>query len=276
MSLTTTYWLESFLYDCDCFGFLSFEDFCNLRLVSRQWDRLCVASCRSLWKDLFKLHMTKRLEYDKQIYDQQYRPRELIRGHLDEIIHLYDNNYIPVTEIIEDDLFMGDDIVDIISDKLVEEFRMFLEIYREYPNTKVEIYSPAFLSRIAGNQLTKAKEIVISGDSLKNLVYFHPFCYSKHYKCAADDLQFINVLCYVNIMDPDVSVDFGDYDERFYVITIDMDDLQDSEAHHDMVYDRIRHLTNNILKSFDYLEVITLHTFVKAYDLLVNNQKFNI
>ena len=223
MSLSNTYWLDNFLYDCDLHGLLSFDDFCNLRLVSCQWDRLSITSCRELWRSLFKLHMTKRLAYDKQIYDQEYRPRELIRAHLDEIKHLYDNNYIPVTEIVEDDLFMGDDIVDIISDKLIEEFRMFLEIYREYPSTKVKIYPPSFLGRIAVDQLTMARKIVVNDQSLKNLVYFHPFCYSKHYKGSATDSQFINVLCYVNIMDPDISEDFGDYDERFYVITIEID-----------------------------------------------------
>ncbi len=183
---------------------------------------------------------------------------------------MYHGRLIPKLITVQDDLDDESDAIAIIDDYLPKEFAVFLEVYKEFPSPKIKIYTPVSMKQILDMQFALTREFLIENKLVKKLVHIHPLCYSKHYKNNMNDTQYINVLCYVNILGESEQV------ERFFVMILELDDLQDKKAHMTMLIEKINVITTKVSSNIEYLEDLDLQTFIKAFKIVFKQQSFNM
>ena len=150
---------------------------------------------------------------------------------------------------------------------------MFIKWYKEYPTTKIKLYSPKVLHKLLKQQRQYTRKHL---KYVNNIVHLTPICYSKHYRANTDDNQFISVLCYVNALDDEILDGLGNFYERFHVIILGIQDMRDKKEHYDALSGAIFDITRKIERNVGYLEDLDLITFCQCYDRLIKKQKFNL
>jgi len=259
----------------------NFSDVLTMRKVCKKWNTIASAHPRVKWCTIH-YHIHDILFYDKKIYDESSVCKQLIIGELNEISHEYEEKIIPALGMVSDDLDGGDDIVAVTKCYLPYEFRLFIQVYKEFPSNKIRLYSPKFLQKIASIQFAMTRDMLIEEgpEGACKLVHIHPLCYSKHYRNSIVDTQFINILCYVNILGFDINPpeknNFGEVDERFFVIMLELDDLQDRKAHKKALIEKIETITERVKSNIEYLEDLDLQTFIHAFETIRRQQLFNM
>lgn len=248
------------------------------RAVCKKWNAE-IAKTGPVYKDMLRYSLYKLLYYDKGVYDEHHVRRLIV---LKKLATNYNFNIIPVFAMIEDDLNdTGEVETTIVNHELPLEFRTFLELYREFPSDKVRIYSPEFMNACARMQGTLVRNAFLENgvDDVNKMITIHPLCYSKHYKGDITDIQYINVLCYLNVI--------GEYGEptddystdrvsRYFILILELDNLQDDDTHRKLLMDQIRMITSNVYMNWDYLEDLDLQLFTGALEMLIKQQKFNL
>jgi len=258
----------------------NFADLLNTQ-VCQYWDTVVMdnkpeVKCSTMYYDIYKI-----LFYDKGIYDESSIRKGLIISDLRNN-HTYEQKIIPALTMYDDDLDGGDPIVAVSDNYLPLEFRIFLSVYKEFPSNKIKIYSSDFMKKITSMQFDSTRKSLLEGgrDDVCKIVHIHPLCYSKHYKNSVADTQFINILCYVNILGFDINPpennNFGEIDERFFVIVLEMDNLQDKEAHNKLVIEKITTISERVKSNIEYLEDLDLQTFMRAFKTVLKQQLFNM
>jgi len=253
------------------------------RLVCKKWNST-ISKVPSVKRKLFQYNIHNLLFYDKGIYDEHYVRKQIITRELTEMWDNFHQPIIPALKMIEDDL---DDSYDeendnralsIVPALLPSEFLSFLDVYNEFPSNRIRLYSPKYIGRVADMQFAMTREeLTLSGEhGVRKMVHVHPLCYSKHYKTTISDKQFINVLCYVNILDQSEKKEYGDPDERFFVIMLEFDNLQDKETHRALLVEQIQSITQNVRHNIEYLDDLDMQTFIRAFKTVLKQQSFNM
>jgi hypothetical protein len=252
------------------------SDLWRSRLVCRKWNTE-ISKNPPIYHKLLRYKLHKLLYYDKAIYDEHYVRRLIISKKLTEF--KYDLDLIPTFALLVDDLDDNpeeeyDIITTLLNNLLPLEFRTFLELYREFPSDKIRIYSPDFMSTVAHIQGTLIRNTFLThgAEEVNKMITIHPFCYSKHYKGDITDIQYINVLCYLNVI--------GEYGEstdnnRYFILILELDNLQDDDTHRKLLMNHINVITTNVYMNWDYLEDLDLQPFTIAVETLIKQQKFN-
>lgn len=256
------------------------DDLNNCRLVCRKWNTE-ISKFSLIYKKLLKYNVYKLLYYDKSVYDEHHIRRLLI---LKKLSNKYNLKIVPIFAVIEDDLNDSNNtclVTTLISSELPFEFKVFLELYKMYPSDKIRIYPSEFMHTCSNNQNTLIRNTFLSNniEEVNKMITVHPLCYSKHYKCDISDKQYINVLCYLNVI--------GEYGEpidefsnektsRYFVLILELENLQDDDTHKKLLIDQINIITNNVYINWDYLEDLDLQQFGVALETLIKQQKFNL
>jgi hypothetical protein len=258
----------------------NFADLLNTQ-VCKKWNDIAMdnnpdVNCSVMYYDIYCI-----LFYDKGIYDESSIRKGLIIAELRDN-DTYEQKMIPELTMYEDDLDGGDPIVAVSDNYLPQEFRIFLSVYKEFPSNKIRLYSSTFMQKITSMQFDLTRNALLEGgrDDVCKLVHIHPLCYSKHYKNSVADTQFINILCYVNILGFDISPpdnnNFGEIDERYFIIVLEMDNLQDKEVHNKLLIEKITTITERVKSNIEYLEDLDLQTFMQAFKTVLKQQLFNM
>ncbi len=256
---------------------LSLEEICSLRTVCNKWNS-SIESVDTLYEKIVEASIFMRLYYPKRsdgkpsLYKKDYYDKQIIISKSKALWPKYDESFVVCLSYIEDDLFDEDNVVSAEATQLPLEFRLFIKYYKEYPDTRIRLYQPKVLQKITLQQIQYTHKKLDTG----RVVHLTPICYSKHYKGDMDDKQFANVLCYVNALDNSMFNDLGSLYERFHVITLELEDMQDKKEHYDALVNAIFNITNKIESDVGYLEDLDLVTFCQCYDRLLKKQKYNL
>jgi hypothetical protein len=258
----------------------NFSDVLSARAVCRKWN-VALSTEPRIKYGVMHYYIRRILYYDKRVYDENSVRKQLIIEGLRLNGGKYEEKMIPALSMIGDDLDDGDDIVVITKFYLPYEFRIFLTIYTEFPSYKIQLYSPNFMQKVTSLQFTMTRDALLEGrDTACKLVHIHPLCYSKHDKNSITDIQFINILCYVNILGFDINPpeknDFGGVDERFFVIILELDNLQDRKVHKQLLIEKIKTITDRVESNIEYLEDLDLQTFQNAFETVLRQYQSNM
>lgn len=247
------------------------NDLLNCRLVCKRWNQQIIKT-PPMKDKLLQYSLFNLLWYDKKEYDKNSVHRQIIAQELSFTWDGYHTDIIPGIELFQDDLGLDDDqlITAVIPKKLPHEFLTFLDVYREFPNNKIRLYSTEFMISIADSQFHEIRGIMRENGEVRDLIYINPLCYSKHYKNSMDDKQYINVLCYINHID-------NSYDEeRFFVLILELNDLQNMESHKKHLIAEINQIVQNVKSNIEYLEDLDVQTFLRTVKILFKQQLFNM
>lgn len=254
----------------------NFTDLWSARLVCKKWNNEIMKN-PNIYKHLVEYQIYALLYYDKGVYDEHYVRRTIILRKITELN--YDCELVPVLTLVDDDIdstFLAlPKMSTLINTQLPLEFQIFLKLYRDYPSDKVRVYTPDFMEACANGQSNVVRKAFIEYgiDEANKMITIHPLCYSKHYKGDISDTQYINVLCYLNIV--------GEYgipsdNNRYFILILEMENLQDDESHKQLLIDQLKMITTNVYMNWDYLEDLDLQPFVSAVEILIKQQKFNL
>lgn len=256
------------------------SDLWKSRLVCRKWNAE-ISRTDPIYNELLRYNLYKLIYYDKGVYDEHHVRRLIILKKLSEL--KYESELVPIFAMLVDDLDWELDSspdecdvgITIVNSALPIEFRTFLELYREFPSDKVRIYSPEFMNVCANMQGTLIRDTFMTSgaEEVNKMITIHPLCYSKHYKGDITDIQYINVLCYLNVI--------GEYGEptdksRYFILILELDNLQDDDTHRKLLLEQIKVITTNVYMNWDYLEDLDLQPFTGAVETLIKQQKFNL
>lgn len=253
------------------------SDLMESRIVCRKWNAE-ISKTRLVYKDLLRYNLYKLLYYDKGVYDEHHVRRLII---LKKLAAGYDMELIPIFALVEDDLDDIELITTVVNSGLPLEFREFLELYREFPSDKVRIYSPEFMMTCANMQGAVVRDTFMTSgaEEVNKMITIHPLCYSKHYKGDITDIQYINVLCYLNVIGEygEPTEDFSnEKTSRYFILILELDNLQDDNTHRKLLKEQIKIITTNVYMNWDYLEDLDLQIFTGAVETLIKQQKFNL
>jgi hypothetical protein len=243
-------------------------DMLKARLVCKKWN---AAISTILKHKLFKYHISCLLYYDKGIYDENSIKKLIVARELDEHWNAYQEKIIPMITTVYDDLLTDEHASMVVENYLPIEFLMFLEVYREFPNNKIKLYSPTFMRTIASSQFTITRKMLIDGSDTS--VHIHPLCYSEHHRCNMLDKQYLNVMCYVNIMTVDLTCKKSRYDdaddERYFILVLEVEDFSDNVDK--KLIEKISVITQNVQSNIEYLEDLDLQTFMKTIKIVAKS-----
>lgn len=257
---------------------LSLEEFGSLRIVCCRWSN-AIESVSELHEKMIEAGILTRLHYQKRqdgkpsTYKKDYYDKQIIISKSKAQWPKYNENLIVCLSVVDDDLFDEGSTISADRGPLPFEFQLFVKYYQEYPDTRIRLYQPKVLQKLVIQQIKYTHKRL---SDTSRLVHLTPICYSKHYKGDMEDKQFINVLCYVNALNSNVFSGLGSSYERFHVITLELEDMQDKEKHYQALSDAIFDLTNKIESDVGYLEDLDLMTFCQCYDRLIKKQRFNL
>ena len=256
---------------------LSLGEICSLRVICNKWNS-AIESVDALYEKIveagifMRLHYPKRQDGKPSLYKKDYYDKQIIISKSKTIWPEYNGPLVVYLNYVEDDLLGEDIVVSAEGTQLPLEFQLFIKYYQEYPDTRIRLYQPKILQKLVLQQI----QYTHKRSDTSRVVHLTPICYSKHYRGDMDDKQFISVLCYVNALDNSVFNDLGSRYERFHVIILELDDLQDKKEHYDALVDAIFNITNKIESNVGYLEDLDLMTFCQCYDRLLKKQKYNL
>lgn len=193
----------------------------KFRKVSRVWERH-IESLVPRINTFTKVYRVclESLYYDKSVYDQHYYERKL----LGELSEKYDEVSLPVINM--DELQLDDEIIlqyMVGRMAMPDEYHVFMRVYREYPSSIIRPVPIDVLIGVLESQLRVVSDLVMSAiddASVSNLVTYCPICYSIDKDNFASETKLMHVLCYVNVVDKNLEIDFPIDSERFCIIDI--------------------------------------------------------
>lgn len=264
---------------------IDFEDLCIWRGVASSWDRAIRAECPEVehWHNVYN-NIYNVLSYDIDVYDQYSYKRLQMQVEIAQNLPTYENLTLPYIDEFVDD-FAELDVSSSVSspafgiqeDAFISEFYIFLYVYLHAPSPFIKIYSYKYIHNIVTSHVKDLCEILLEDDvGFPQLVYFVPLCYSKHYKTRWEDTQYVNVLCYMNVIDTK-SADLFPKDRRFTVFQLALDDLTKKQEHLEKLEKFLIAKTDSIFGTdLSPIRKLEFMTFAQALDLLMKQHEYNL
>jgi len=221
----------------------------------------------------------KSLEYDKKVYDEYSYKRDILSNMLALVEEEYKQLSVPGIQIGISDLDEDESMVYVLDKALPLDMRIFLCEYFKSPNVIVKLYSPAFFRSVSESQAIILRKFLINDEkSLENIMLFSPICYSKHYKKRAKDQQCMNILCYINIVDETIGINFPSEDERYIVFELPLDDLKDEKSHHEILKNFLIEKTLELQQEQNSIVEISqnVQCIRGAFDTALQNHHYNL
>src|SRR5271170_2075457 len=259
----------------------------DLRKLCKSWKLSIESESDDVNRILnYKKIITQKLKYDKNIYNADYYKRIIIKNTLNPLFPMYEQIKITTVNICYMDIDEDNDINYFVGeDDLPYEFKIFLQEYNINPTIYVRIYNPQIIIKTIADHKNIIRDKIINSDlsqpNLCRIIFLVPLCYSKHYRVHYKDNQFINVLCFVNIIDNELKNIFPD--ERYVVISIEVDNLEDNEVHCFTMQKYLLSIYKSIVSDdpqdkiaeYCYPQDLAncLQSFDKCFDNLIQNQR---
>lgn len=215
-----------------------------------------------------------RLTYDKSIYDSAYSKRSVIRKTIESEFSSWKKINLPYIEWYEYDLDSSDepDIMEVLCEEMPPEFWIFFEEYRQFPSVLVKLYPPDTILKILDLHTRAFRSRILNDEPIENTVCYIPICYSKHFAFKGDQ-NYINVLCFVCVIDPDLEDHLPEENERYYVFELDLDNLEDKCIHFDELEKK---LTSMYILDIDGDTVNNMGSIIYGWDRLIKQHHFNL
>jgi hypothetical protein len=196
------------------------------RALCKNWhDRIAiqprVSALIQKHKKIFDL-----LNYDREVYDEFYYTRIIMKNTFDEIKHDYDKFEIPRIEMMRSDLDENELISYITVFDVPVDIKIFFYEFFQNINIIISLYPANEIKKIIMKQSDFLRNILYKGnESMRFTVLFTPFCWSKHVKNNIRDSNYFNVLCYCNVVDLEIESEFPDSDERYIIWQMDIAEM---------------------------------------------------
>lgn len=242
----------------------------------------------------FYKEITQKLCYDSKVYDQYYYRRLVIQNNILQIFQKYKEITIPSISSCYTDLDDNDDdfqekMYFVNEEPIPIEFNIFLHEYKKSPSVHVRPYPPELIQQIILKQRENIRRFLINmGEKLDlhGISYLVPLCYSKHYPSHYRDGQYINVLCYINLIDKELEPEFPEPCERYITFIVEMDDLDNVNNHYLAIKKFLNKISRSVSTSDSASKVNEYYypqdlarsaqSFEKCFDILIQNQNFNL
>lgn len=238
-----------------------------------------------LMNQSYKL-INNTLSYD----DTQYGPNsykcKIIENYMTKNFDQYmELNTTIIDVVFNDELLINQYISSPIA--LSDEYYIFIYLYALYPSILIKPYPIDVMINIISYQQKWIEQRIINmvdESELNDILLFIPICYVKHFKQSKLDKQFIATLCYVNVADANLEEKFPSDYERYYIITIDIEDMENNNEHYQSLKNYINSMTTSIADSQNTQDVKYIPTniatefgsFDRNFIKLLNLQKFNL
>jgi len=254
----------------------------------KAWREYILNASEDVAELLSCYEQTKKILYfDVNVYDQYYYKRQVLCNTLPPQIQQLSKLKFSKIEITEDISLDDENVKEIIyfigDTEVPDEYKLFLQIYQQNPSVFVRLYNYDVIDKMVVYNKTLLKSRIrqiCETSTITNCLLLYPLVYSKHYKTNINDTEYINVLCYINIIDDNLkNVPLGD---RYIYLRINVADLENNNAHYDTLINYLKEITCSILndgpkvKDFYYPQDLlsASQTFDKCISQLLLNQKF--
>lgn len=241
----------------------------------------------------YQQEIVKKLFYDTNTYDQYHYKRKIIKNTLIPWFPKYKELQIPFINSCYMDLDFDDEpekVYIVCEENIPNEFRIFIQEYYNSPTVYVKLYPPEIIKKSIMEHKNKLRDYLINMSDgkleLYGRIFLVPLCYSKHYKIHYKDKQFVNILCFINVVDKELESDFPEMHERYIVLTIELEDLENNEFHYELLQKYLMSISKSIVSDnsqdkipdYYYPQDVAQNaqSFDKCFDLLIQNQKFNL
>lgn len=279
--------LKYFIYYVIKKSLISTDTLFNLRKLCKKWKQQIEYESDDVIRTLkYQIIIREKLKYDKDSYDHNTYKRKIIKNTLTSLYTQYKKLKLPGIDFCYSDLDLDEEpekIYFVSSKNMPNEFSIFLEEYYINPTVYVRLYPPEVIQNSINFHKNKLRSYLDTDLNLIKVIFLVPLCYSKHYKAFYHDKQYINILCYINIIDENLKKLFP---EKYIVLSLELDDLENNEEH----FNSIQKYLNNISKSifsenikdkiadYSYPENLASNSksFERCFDILLQNQKFNL
>ena len=226
----------------------------------------------------------KILWYNKEEYDSDAYKRKLLMKSIQDNSSVYWN---VKTSVIDAQMTELGEQFFVEQQHFPNEYYTLLHLYKMFPSTRIRLYPADIMSAIAEEQYKWLEQIVMNMQSeadMDNLLTFVPICYSKHFRQKPDDDQYALVLCYVNVVDVLLESEFPFNHERYYLIELPLEDLENNVNHFLALRSHIQSLSESIHKANETGNTMmlprniatVLRPFEDVFSELFARQKFNI
>lgn len=253
----------------------------ELRKLNKQW-KLIIEQENAEVVRMIKYHnnIRKKLHYDRDVYDNNYYKRIIIRNQFSQLYEEYKKITIPCMNI---DYMIMD--LDIDSDENIEEkvyveeyiympysYDIFIYEYSLNPSPYIEIFPVEYIKKNIFSHIVKLKKYMDIDYS--NVIFLIPICYSKHFKAHIKDKQYVSILCFINVIDK--TLNFPDYYERYIVLIIDLDNLENTAINYVTIQNYMENITDTIAnndnenKITDYYYADDIVTKCETFDTCLN------
>ena len=248
------------------------------RSICRRWNTK-IEKCYKL-EEIFSRRKAIReiLKYDENIYDENTYPRYTLRNNMGLTKNEYRKIRFPGIISVASDFDDEDDFM-LLSTQLSSyiDTKIFYSEYSRTPSTKISLCSPEFLKRVYNGQHRLLQDKLCNCEAIDKLVFFNPICYSKHYKKKPKDKQYINLLCYINIIGiTHEGIELSEC-ERYVPLYI-FDTLKNEKNMEQTIEEHIMDKTIRINENIEDLSDILQNsqTIDSALEIVLNNYYYNL
>lgn len=220
----------------------------------------------------FNKNIINYLKYDVEIYNEFYYKRLIISNIFKKNYEKYftiRNFKIKRAELIAD---LDDNktlsIYLLINIHLPLEFLIFLKIYYLYPSIYIEVFPINFINKM----IMLYRKIIQEDDKFllngipENMLFLIPLCFSKKFQKNYNDETSINILCLINILDNDITINEPmASNQSFIILNLKLLNIEDERNYFDEIQQfllQIHHSLKNQdpdkkMKEYYYISNIT-------------------
>jgi hypothetical protein len=250
----------------------------HCRLICKLWNNYIFS--RNIIKDYAATQKNIRnlLWYDDKVYDEFYYKRMILCNKLCGLDDEYKQLMIPDIQQYISDLDDDESMQFVIEKPLPLDIRIFLCEYFHSPNVIAHLYSPDFIRKVSELQSALLRTYLIDSMDIDKLILFTPICYSKHYRMRVKDQSFINVLCYINIIDVCLESEFPSMDERYIVFELPLVNLKDKVMHQEELQKFLLRKSQSVaLNPDEMMEIIqNIQSINNSFDTILKNHYYNL
>jgi hypothetical protein len=231
------------------------QTYINLLSLNKTWYDKLINEPVVQSVETFKSNIKKIINFDPEVYDQFTYQRLILKRLYVELLPLYQKLKLNVIDktYTEDDLEDDLDTTFYLVYCMVEkdfpiEVTLFIEMYSNYPEPKINLLQPEYINRFLlfnRKELNSLNLYLSTKPKYDNILFLIPVCYTKHYKQNYRDINYVTVLCTINIIDDHIESELKNKNNRYLILHVSLNNL-DNNA---FILAEIEHYIHKIYKS---------------------------